>query len=263
RKESKKALVHNRLQKRLAACGLTSLRAYLDLLNRDPEGRSELAGFVDALTTNETFFFRHPEHFELLVDDLIPRIIERKTASGSGRRIRIWSAACSSGEEPYTAAMVLHQNAERFRGWAFEIIGTDINRSVLEKARSGLYTSYAVSKMPDAYRRRYFTADPAAGTFRLKDEIRQLVRFHAANLLQPFSFGKFDVIFCRNVMIYFDAASKETALHHLHGSLFPGGTLIVGYAESMLNHHDRFRYIMPTVYQREDSTHGEGIRGKT
>jgi chemotaxis protein methyltransferase CheR len=260
-KETKKTLVHNRLQKRLSACGLESFRKYIDLLTQDPEGRSELAHFVDALTTNETFFFRHPEHFEYLESTVLPRAMERKRARAGERRIRIWSAACSSGEEPYTTAMCLHRHAERYRGWILEIVATDISRNVLKKAEAGLYSAYAVSRMPDEYRRRYFAAGPGPETFLLNEDIRRMVRFYRANLLDPFPFGRFDVVFCRNAMIYFDAVSKERALARLHESLVPGGTLIVGYAESMLSQSERFRYRMPTVYQKEGGGCPEPGRG--
>jgi len=259
-KESKKTLVSNRLRKRLSACGLGSYKKYVDMLTKDPKGSAELTHFVDALTTNETFFFRHPEHFEYLIRTAIPQAIQRRRAGTADRRIRIWSAACSSGEEPYTIAMCLHCHADRYREWTFEILASDISSNVLEKAQNGLYSSYAVSKMPDAYRRRYLTWDPRTERFLLHDEIRRMVRFHSANLLHPFPHGRFDLVFCRNAMIYFDAESKERVLANLYASLVPGGTLIVGYAESMLNRSGRFRYCMPTVFRKESEARPEPNR---
>jgi chemotaxis protein methyltransferase CheR len=260
-KESKKTLVFNRLRKRLSACGLESYKKYVDLLTRDPKGHAELPHFVDALTTNETFFFRHPEHFKYIVDSVIPQAMERKGAGTADGRIRIWSAACSSGEEPYTVAMCLHRSADRYRGWIFDIAASDISRNALEKARTGAYSAYSVSKMPEEYRRRYFTFDRGAATYLLHDEIKRMVRFHSANLLHPFPQGKFDLVLCRNAMIYFDAESKERVLANLFESLVPGGTLIVGYAESMLNRSNRFKYCMPTVFRKESCVRPEMIRG--
>jgi chemotaxis protein methyltransferase CheR len=248
-RDCKKTLVSNRLRKRLETLGLDSYKRYCDLLTKKPDGRQEIAQFINALTTNETYFFRHPEHLEYLENTILPQLMSEKHKR-FGMKIRIWCAACSSGEEPYSIAMLIQERPERYKGWSVEIAGSDINRNMLLKAEAGLYSEYAVSKMPKAYRQKYLNFDPTEKAFRLRDDVKSRVRFVHGNLLNPFGQGKFDVIFCRNVMIYFDAASKNKVIANLFEELAEGGYFIVGYAESMLNHPSRFKYVMPAVYRR-------------
>jgi chemotaxis protein methyltransferase CheR len=248
-RDCKKTLVSNRLRKRLEILGLGSYKRYVEFLTQKPEGGREIAQFINALTTNETYFFRHAEHFEYLEKTILPQLMSGKSRQFNST-IRIWCAACSSGEEPYTVAMLLLERPERYRGWSIEIVGSDINRNMLQKAETGLYSEYAVTKMPKIYRQRYLNFDPSSKAFRLRDDVKSRVRFVHHNLLIPFGQGRFDVIFCRNVMIYFDTASKNKVISNLSTDLIEDGTLIVGYAESMLNHPDRFRYVMPTIYRR-------------
>jgi chemotaxis protein methyltransferase CheR len=248
-RDCKKTLVSNRLRKRLETLGIESYKRYYDFLTKKPEGHHELAHFINALTTNETYFFRHPEHMEYLEHTILPQLMTEKHRR-FGMKIRIWCAACSSGEEPYSIAMLIQERPERYKGWHVEIVGSDINRNMLMKAEAGLYPEYAVSKMPKIYRQRYLNFDPAEKAFRLRDDVKSRVRFVHGNLLHPFGQGKFDVILCRNVMIYFDAESKNKVISNLFDDSAEGGYLIVGYAESMLTHPSRFKYVMPTVYRR-------------
>jgi chemotaxis protein methyltransferase CheR len=248
-RDSKKNLVSNRLRKRLDHFGFDSYQKYYDLIAKMPEEKSEIAQFINALTTNETFFFRHPEHFEYLEKNIFPRIVEQDKPARS-RKIRIWCAACSSGEEPYSIALLIQANPFRYREWSIEILGTDINGNMIDMARQGVYSPYAVGRMRPDFRKRYFEFNPRENAYRLAETVRRRVRFDRSNLLTPPVHGKFDVIFCRNVMIYFDAESKKRALQHLYDSLAADGTLIVGYAESLLGDQTRFKYVMPTVYRK-------------
>jgi chemotaxis protein methyltransferase CheR len=246
-KDHKKAMVMNRLRKRLELFGFSSYFRYYHFITRDPEGERELTEFINCLTTNETFFFRHSEQFAFLVDVLLPELAQRKAR---GDAVRIWCAACSSGEEPYSIAMLLDQS--RGKGWkgSVEIFGTDINQSMIDMAGEGVYGAHSVARMPEAYRRKYLEEDAGAGTFRLSDPVKRMVKFQKHNLIEPFRHRPFDVIFCRNVLIYFNQESKNKVLGNLHRSLRGGGHLIIDYALSLFNNQPYFRYRMPTVYQK-------------
>lgn len=245
-KDSKKTMVANRLRKRLESHGIDSYKAYYDYLTKSPDGKQELSEFINCLTTNETFFFRHSEQIDYLVETLMPRL----SASRAGR-IRIWSAACSSGEEPYSIVIRLLDDKKSNLIDRVDIIGSDINQSMINSAKAGFYKYYAVQRMPESLCKRYFEKNED-GLFLLSGMIRNHVHFYQANLLEPFSHGRFDVIFCRNVMIYFDKSSKNTVLENLYENLKPGGFLITGYAESLLNNKTHFKYIKPTIYQKTE-----------
>jgi chemotaxis protein methyltransferase CheR len=247
-KDHKKTMVMNRLRKRLEFFGFSSYFGYYHFITRDPAGGGELAEFINCLTTNETFFFRHAEQFAFLADILLPELLRRKDPAGD--TIRIWCAACSSGEEPYSIAMLLNQNRRESGKRAIEIVGTDINQGMINLAEEGVYGIRSVDRMPEAYRRKYFDADAAGRTFRLSDSIKRMVKFHRHNLVEPFRHRPFDVIFCRNVLIYFDQESKIKVLGNLYRSLRGEGHLIIDYALSLLNNQPYFRYRMPTVYRK-------------
>lgn len=248
----KKVLVTNRLRKRLAAHGLTSYKKYYDLLTKSAAGRDEMDRFVDALTTNETYFFRNAEHFDYLSDTILPEVMDRKEKLRSNR-IRIWCAACSSGEEPYSLAILLHEREENFAPWDISIVGTDISQEMIKKAKLGIFNRYAVSKMPEEYRDRYFEYHTDTNRYHLKDIIKNRVSFSRRNLLQSFPYGKVDIIFCRNTMIYFNKDSKQRVADNLYASLNRGGYLIVGYADNFLQNQTPFQYIKPTVFKKGGS----------
>jgi chemotaxis protein methyltransferase CheR len=247
-KDHKKAMVMNRLRKRLEFFGFSSYFGYYHFITRDPEGGRELAEFINCLTTNETFFFRHAEQFAFLADILLPELTQRDDP-GRGA-VRIWCAACSSGEEPYSIAMLLDQNRWNLGNRAFEIVGTDINQSMIDLAEAGVYGARSVARMPEAYRRKYFEEEPETNTFRLSGSVKRMVKFHRHNLIEPFRHRRFDVIFCRNVLIYFNQESKTKVLGNLNRSLREGGHLIIDYALSLFNNQPYFRYRVPTVYQK-------------
>jgi len=246
-KDHKRAMVTNRLHKRLESFGFSSYLRYYHFMTRDPGGRKELDAFVDCLTTKETYFFRHPEQFTFLVDVLLPELGRKDPARD---KIRIWCAACASGEEPYSIAMLIDENLPAAWRCNVEIVGTDINQSMIDKAHAGIYGPHSMTRMPEAYRRKYFLTGGDGDEFRLSETVKKRVRFFKHNLIEPFPHGLFDVIFCRNVLIYFDQASKHKALRNLHRSLNRGGHLIIDYALSLFNNQPYFRYRKPTVYQK-------------
>ncbi len=239
--DTKKYLIENRLQRRVLEKHLGSFEDYLYLIKYSGNG-TELSELLDAITTNETYFFREPQHFEIIMNILLQ---ERLKAGAS--RIRIWSAACSTGEEPYTIAMLLHERGETYRK-RVEIYGTDICNRALQSAREGLYSSYSVRNLPKEYLKKYFT--PENGNYRLSEEIKQMVRFMRANIVKPQetrSLRGIDIILCRNVLIYFDDKAKKTAVSGLYDSLNPGGVLMVGASETL---HNITRAFRPEVHNR-------------
>ncbi|MBN9083541.1 MAG: protein-glutamate O-methyltransferase CheR [Rhizobiales bacterium] len=186
------------------------------------------AAVIDAMMTNETFFFRDRKPFELFRDVILPRLLERKR---DDRRLRIWSAACATGQEPYSLAMVLDEEARRFEGWTIEIVASDISASALESARGGLYNQFEVQRgLPVALLLRHFQRD--LEKWRIAQHLRAQVQFQQVNLIDDFTrLGAFDVIFCRNVLMYFDQATRRSVLNRLARTLMPEGILMLGATE--------------------------------
>lgn len=241
----KQAFVSGRLDGRLRAAGCAGYEAYCRLLD-SPAGEDEVGALIDLISTNHTQFFREPEHFDLLARQVLPRV--------AGRPVRVWCAAAASGEEAYSLAIVL---AEHFRDAgeeAWTLVASDISRRMLDRCRRGIYESSAV-KCPDpALIRRYFRRGFGEweGFSRVKPALRARVRVEHVNLFQaayPWPAG-IDVIFCRNVMIYFDAESRQALTERLFDQLAPGGLLFVGHAEGLVGLRHRFRPVAPGVYQR-------------
>lgn len=242
--DSKQALVTGRLDKRLRYYGLGSYREYFALFNK-PGYENEATMAIDLLTTNETYFFRENKHFEFLKDQVLP------FASGS-EKFRVWSAASSSGEEAYTLAMVLSET-HRIPDW--EIIGTDISTRVLEKARRGLYPMQSAEKIAQHLLKRYCMRGSGEydGFFLINVALRSRVKFVYANLIETLpDFGKFNVIFLRNVMIYFDMPTKRKIVEHMYDFLRPGGYFIISHSESLSGMDTKFRIIAPSIYQRPE-----------
>ncbi len=238
--ESMKFLVERRLQPRLGVHGLTSFRDYYRLVKYGREREQEFDEIVERVTTNETYFFRELYQLRAFTDEVLPRLRGGLTAH---ERLRIWSAGCSTGEEPYTLAMLL-RDAPAAQGLTFDIFANDISRKVLRTARAGIYTRSSFRETPEAYQRRYFTAD--GRTFRLCDEIRALVTFGHLNLMDGDGLAllsNVDAIFCRNVMIYFDPASRRRLLQVFYRKLRPGGFLLLGHAESLINESTDFELV--------------------
>jgi chemotaxis protein methyltransferase CheR len=238
----KKALVCGRLNKRLKHYGLASYGEYLRLLGSGQEPQ-EIQMAVDLLTTNETYFFREPKHFALLRDRILP-------ARRPGAPFRIWSAACSSGEEPYSLAMLL---ADRLGDAPWEIVASDISTRVLARARSGHYAIERADNIPPPYLKAFCLKGIGAqdGSFLIDRSLRARIDFRQVNLNERLpQLGSFDVIFLRNVMIYFDVATKRQVVQRLLGALRPGGYLLVGHSESLNGINDHVQPVAPSVYRK-------------
>ncbi len=232
--DNKKYLLEGRLGKRLQVLGLGSYEEYLQLIKYGTRRNEEMNFFYDALTINETFFFRNEPQFEAFEQTLVPAIMSGKNG-GARHKLRVWSAASSSGEEAHTIAMIyLERLRPKYPLLELEVIGTDINTSVLETARKGVYRDYSIRNMPKYYLEKYFTAED--GRFAVHDDVRRYVRFDHLNLYDKArmrQMGSFDIIFCCNVLIYFDTPSKVQVVSNLYDALNRGGYLFIGYAESL------------------------------
>jgi chemotaxis protein methyltransferase CheR len=239
---AKKPLVTSRLAKRLRHYGLSSYGGYFQMITA-ANGKTELQVAVDLLTTNETHFFREPKHFEFLSQHILP---ERKP----GKPLRIWSAACSSGEEPYSIAMLLD---EKLGSAPWEIVASDLSTRVLDKARSGLYPIDRMLEIPRHYLSNYCLKGTGSqeGTLLIERKLRERVQFMQHNLIEePPKLGEFDVIFLRNVMIYFDQDTKRQVVSHLLSRLRPGGYFLIGHSETLNGVSDDVRLVKPAVYRR-------------
>ena len=252
---AKTALLVGRLAKRLRHHGLKSFKQYYDLVINSPEERIQM---LDALSTNETHFFREPQHFELLKSVIFPKWAEEAATGYRSRKIRVLSAGCSTGQEPYSLAMIL---LDRFPGWEIEIIATDLSTRALEIARTGIWPAAKVDEIPLSYRKAFMLKGFAdqAGKIKAGPEIRSVVRFFRMNLNEPAYplTGKFEMIFCRNVLIYFDQRGREKVVRRLASFLSPDGYLFLGHAESLHAMSDRLRSIIPTVYIGKDYAIGD------
>ncbi|MEW6426782.1 MAG: protein-glutamate O-methyltransferase [Thermodesulfobacteriota bacterium] len=244
----KKELLNARLGKRLRACGLDSFTAYYELITSDRNG-IEFTNFVDSVSTNYTSFFREQNHFTLLAERLLPEIIQRRSG---GKPISIWSSACSSGEEPYTLAIVAQEALASSRE-KFQVFATDISTRVLAVAERGVYPMERVANVPREILKKYFLkgAGNSAGYVKVKPELRALIRFQHFNLMGPFPWrGEIDIVFCRNVMIYFDRETQTRLVNKFYDSLVAGGFLIIGHSESISSLNHRFRQVEATVFQK-------------
>ncbi|HEX8823909.1 MAG TPA: protein-glutamate O-methyltransferase CheR [Archangium sp.] len=259
---AKKALLVGRLSRRLRELGGLSFGAYLSRVGDDAAERVRM---LDAICTHETRFFREPKHFEFLEREVLPRWrAHGDTGSGEGRRVRVWSAGCSSGEEPFTLAMVLRHHLPAEEGWDIDILATDLSTRVLERARQALWPVDKAGEIPRHYLRAYMLKGTGSqeGKMKAGPELRSLVRFQRVNLNDGQGLmGRFDLVFCRNVLIYFDAASKARAVERLLSHLSPHGLLFLGHSESMAGLGGRVRTLMPTVYALRSPVGGPAPRG--
>jgi len=245
----KKALLLGRLSRRLRELGALSLSAYLLRVREDPEERVRL---IEAICTHETHFFREPRHFQFLEREVLPRWRSQGGTDSGGRTVRVWSAACSSGEEPFSLAMVLRHHLPPEEGWHIDILATDLSTRVLDRARQLLWPVDKAREIPPHYLKQFMLRGVGSqeGWMKAGSELRPLVRFQKLNLndeLYP-GLGRFDLIFCRNVLIYFDATSKQRVIGRLLSHLKPQGYLFLGHAESLSGTAHPVRAVMPTVY---------------
>ena len=248
--DGKTALLSNRIRRRLRDRGLESFDEYYKLLSAGTLA-GELESFIDAITTNETYFFRTPEHFDWFAGPFLDVVIARAAAGRRERSLRVWSAACSSGEEPYSLAICLAENAPRLAGWTLKVVGTDICETALQTARTATYGPKALEHVSPERLARHFVADTATkDTWRLKPAVAALCEFRRHNLLEPMAGQKFDCIFIRNVLIYFDRTSKPIALRHLIDSLQGGGCLVAGSTDGAHDFLDGLERRSNFVYQK-------------
>jgi chemotaxis protein methyltransferase CheR len=245
--DGKKELIKARLSKRMRHHGFDGLPTYCEFL-RQTADEAEFTQVVDALTTNFTQFLREEDHFKFLVNQALPALLPT-----GQRRFRIWSAACASGEEPFSLGFYLHEHFPVEAGWEWTILATDISTKALAKAEKAIYSAERIGSIPAEWQRRYFQRGRNGweGQYRVKPLVTERVVFKQLNLLQPYAFtDTFAVIFCRNVMIYFDRPTQEQLVNRLLGHLVPHGFLIVGHAESLTGFSVPLRCLNPSVYQK-------------
>lgn len=225
-------LLERRLSRRLKLHHLNDFRDYYRLLLYDKRKEDELTAAVEVLTVNETFFFREKNQLKAFSDEILPEIRE---INREKKKVRIWSAGCSTGEEPYTIAMLILEYGGLY-GWDIEILGSDINQRVLTTARRGVYRKNSFRTAEPYLIRKYFKEED--GSFLISEDVKRLVSFSCLNLLDPFKvrfMGQMDLIFCRNVLIYFDHPARKKVVENFHSNLVEGGYLLLGHAESLIN----------------------------
>ena len=249
----KKTMLELRVKRRLRSLNLQSFAQYCEYLFARHGQKQEIIHLIDVVTTNKTDFFREPNHFELLVQRAVPDVL---AGDESGRPLLVWSAACSTGEEPYTLAMVLNDYGKAHAGFRFRVLATDISTTVLAKAKLGVYSCDAARPVPPEMRRRCFlrSRDPDAKVLRVVPELRQLVEFRRLNFMDT-DFGlaeKAHIIFCRNVLIYFDRPTQEKILQKLTRHLVPSGYLFVGHAETLHDVDVPVAPVAPALYRKTD-----------
>lgn len=254
--QDSKYLLDKRLVRRLTLHNLPGFRDYYQFLKYDRNKDEELSDIMDILTTNETYFFREGFQLKAFTDEILPEV---KALKERERTLRIWSAGCSTGEEPYTIAMLLlEQNL--FPGWRIEIVGSDISQRVVQHARKGVYGKSSFRCTEDKYLKRFFSETD--GGYRICDEVRELVSISHMNLFDANRLallGKMDVVFCRNVIIYFDQTSKKRVIDAFYNTLRDGGFLLLGHSESLMNLSTAFalRHLKnDMVYQKTAATYG-------
>lgn len=242
----KRTLIEGRLSNMITERGFSDYKSYIDEVFKDASG-TEIINLVNKLTTNHTFFMREPEHFEYLKTVVLPYLEQTVT----DHDIRIWSAGCSSGEEPYTLAMIIDEYfGAKKPQWDCKILATDISMKVLTKARQGIYSKEGMNDIPALWKQKYFQQRDA-NTYEVTPQIKKEVVFKEFNLMEPIVYKKpFDLILCRNVMIYFDAPTKNALVNRFYGATKTGGYLFIGHAESVAKDATRYNYIKPAIYRK-------------
>jgi len=253
--EGKKELVRTRLGKRMRQLQMTDFSTYFKLVMNDTTGE-EIIFLLDALATNLTSFFREDQHFTFMASTMLPALEAKYRAKGK-RRLRIWSAACSSGEEPYTIGMVILEKSPYFgQGGDCKILATDISTKVLSIAQKGLYGPERMKTVPPMLVTKYFqkvSGEKGHAMYQVTPQLRDLIAFRRLNLMDPLPFkNPLDLIFCRNVMIYFDKATIGRLINKYYQILAPGGYLFIGHSESLSGLTHDFKYVKPCIYQREE-----------
>jgi len=244
----KRQMLCSRLEKRLRALRLDGFAAYCDHLETEA-GQAEIDELVNAVTTNLTHFFRERHHFEHLAKHGLPATMRSLEAHHS-RRLRIWSAGCSTGQEPYSLAMTLAAEAVGIQSWDARILATDVDTNVIDHAVAAHYPADQFDSVPETYRKR-FCRKLRDGSFEMTEDLRRWITFKQLNLMEPWPVGgPFEIIFCRNVVIYFDKATQATLFDRFAALMPVGGWLYIGHSESLFKVTDRFRLIGGTIYQK-------------
>ncbi|HOJ15269.1 MAG TPA: protein-glutamate O-methyltransferase CheR [Deltaproteobacteria bacterium] len=241
--DNKKAQLENRLALRIRANGLEDFDKYYYLLRYDPDAARELRALFDSVTTNETSFFRSPPQIQAFQDKVLPEIMAAKERRGE-KTLRLWSAGCSTGEEPYTMAIVLSQVMNGRRDWDVKVVASDISEKALRSAKEAVYGEYSLRSVPPEIKRDFFVA--AGSSYRIVDEVKDMVEFQFLNLSDTRRvqlMRGFDVIFCRNVLIYFDDQVKKRFVSQLYDCLNHGGYLFIGHSESLHNISRAFKLV--------------------
>lgn len=245
--DGKKELIKARLGKRLRSLNISSFDDYINFVRDDSSG-GELTLMLDAISTNLTNFFRESDHFDFLTSHIFPKIAQ----SGS-HRLRVWSAGCSTGEEPYSIAIMMEEHLPNIKSWDARILATDLSTKVLKIASKGEYLPKRLETMPPDWRKKYFDLDKSSDKeiYIAKKFLRKRVAFGHLNLMGKWPMkGPLDVIFCRNVMIYFDKATRAKLIRRYWDLLGHGGFLFIGHSESLTGIQHKFRYLQPTVYTK-------------
>ena len=245
--DGKKDMVYSRLAPRIRARGLADFHSYLERLEASDEP-DDLTEFINAITTNLTSFFREPHHFDHLRHTLLPQLLQARAAQ---RRLRIWSAGCSTGPEPYSIAMVVREVVPA--DWDVKILATDLDTNVLATAAKGVYPMEQITGVSEARLKRWFLKgrDGMRGMVRARQELRDMIRFRQLNLLKEWPLrGPFDIIFCRNVIIYFDKPTQQVLMERYADLLAPDGHLLIGHSESLYRVSQRFELLGQTIYRK-------------
>jgi chemotaxis protein methyltransferase CheR len=247
--ENKRVMIGNRVRRRLRATGIPGFGEYYAYLT-SPSGNGEMPLFLDAITTNETYFFRDPQHYDWLGETFLPEVAHQAVLRKRPKTLRIWAAACSTGEEPYSIALKVLEKKPLLAGWRTTILGTDLSGAALDAARAGRYDARAVRLIETAQRQAFFAEDPKTQRWTIKPDVKALVTWKQHNLLFPLKDDPFDCIFIKNVLIYFDKDSKQVVVRNLIESLAKGGYLVVGPTEGIYAMLDPLSRLKSWLYQK-------------
>ena len=247
--ENKRVMVSNRVRRRLRATGIPTFAEYHIFLT-SPAGSNEMPFFLDAITTNETYFFRDIQNYDWLADTFLPEVTRQGLRAKTAQKLGLWSAACSTGEEPYSIALKVLAKKQILAGWRITILGTDLSGAVLNAARTGTYDARAIRLVEPANRTAYFNRDPMAERWTVKSDVSSLVTWKRHNLLFPLREEPFDCIFLKNVLIYFDTESKQTVVKNVIDAMAKGGYLVIGPTEGIYTMLDSLTKHKTWLYQR-------------
>lgn len=247
----KKTMLESRLNKKVKSLGMSSYGQFLDFIFSDAGKQGELFKVIDLITTNKTDFYREPAHFQYLLEVFLPAYLSQH----GNRNMRIWSAGCSTGEEPYTLIIVLEEFKKRHPGFTYSLLASDISTRVIQTAYAGIYHQDRIADIPTDLKRAYFlrSKDKESGLVRVKPEFRKKITYRRINLMDN-NFGMtkrdLDIIFCRNVLIYFDKPTQEKVIKKFSGHLRNGGLLFLGHSESLMGMNVSLKQVKPTIYQQ-------------